>query len=309
MRSWESWGNLWGGVLLTGVKPEGGLRRPKRGLGSLGLHLLLCLKFKSYTLQKKLQTNEISLSGQKRPRGCLDVRVLGPWWWESDSGVWMLSIQPLRATAGDLPGLGVLGGKAWCSKLCPWSAAVWPSCGCLGFWHSVEDVWRPLCGLQPLLTSLLGPCCDRGSLLRGWDLATPDTRPACSRPLPRAPTFCAAISYPARERCCLRSWGPVTPQVGLLHDAWCPLFVSLCPPAGPALLERGEGKLSLHCPHGLAQKGPQCRPLSWSHVTAWLRCCCCSAAESCPTRCDPVDRCTPGSPVLRLSVSAHTHVH
>ena len=91
-----------------------GLRRPKRGLGSLGLHLLLCLKFKSYTLQKKLQTNEISLSGQKRPRGCIDVRVLGPWWWESGLGVWMLGIQPLRATASDLPGLGVLsgGGKA-----------------------------------------------------------------------------------------------------------------------------------------------------------------------------------------------------
>lgn len=163
-----------------------------------------------------------------------------------------------------------MGGKAWCLELCPWSSAAWPSCGCLGLRPSVEAVWQPLHGLQPLLTSLLGPRCDKGSLLCGWDLATPDTRPACSCPRPQVPTFCAAISYPARERCCLRSWGPVTPQVRLLHDTWCPLFISLCPPAGPALPGRGGGKLSLLCPHGLAQKGPQCRPLSWSNVTAWL---------------------------------------
>ena len=166
--------------------------------------------------------------------------------------------------------------------MCPWSSAAWPSCGCLGLRPSVEAVWQPLHGLQPLLTSLLGPRYDRGSLLCGWDLATPDTRPACSCPRPQVPTFCAAISYPARECCCLRSWGPVTPQVRLLHDTWCPLFISLCPPAGPALPGRGGGKLSLLCPHGLAQKGPQCRPLSWSNVTAWLRCCCCVRLSATP---------------------------
>ena len=38
--------------------------------------------------------------------------------------------------------------------------------------------------------------------------------------------------------------------------------------------------------------------------------CCCSAAQSCPTLCDSMDRSTPGSPVLHCPLEfAQTHVH
>ena len=38
--------------------------------------------------------------------------------------------------------------------------------------------------------------------------------------------------------------------------------------------------------------------------------CCCSVAKSCPTLCDPMDRSTPGFPVLHyLPEYAHTHAH
>ena len=38
--------------------------------------------------------------------------------------------------------------------------------------------------------------------------------------------------------------------------------------------------------------------------------CCCSVAQSCPTLCKPLDRSTPGSPVLHYLLElAQTHVH
>ena len=47
--------------------------------------------------------------------------------------------------------------------------------------------------------------------------------------------------------------------------------------------------------------------LSVLHV---VRYCCCSVAQSCPTLCDPMDRSTPGFPVLHhLPELGQTHVH
>ena len=43
---------------------------------------------------------------------------------------------------------------------------------------------------------------------------------------------------------------------------------------------------------------------------AYMYCCCCSVAQSCPTLCDPMDRSTSGLPVHhQLLEFTQTHVH
>ena len=50
--------------------------------------------------------------------------------------------------------------------------------------------------------------------------------------------------------------------------------------------------------------------IMFSIMTKCCFCCCCSVAKSCLTLCDPMDRSTPGFPVLHYFLEfAQTHIH